>query len=127
MPDRRRISSGTTLEALAGFSRAIVDEPYVHVSSTNGFDFTRQLLSEDVSEQAHQAIRNVRKVLEQVGASLDEVVRVRYYLTEANDFEKLGPIFGEYFAKSKPAATALVVGLTDPRVKIEIEVTARKR
>jgi enamine deaminase RidA (YjgF/YER057c/UK114 family) len=72
-------------------------------------------------------MRNIAAALGEAGCSLDDVVRVRYLLTDASVFELLAPVFGEYFARARPAATAMVVGLVDPRMKIEIEVTARRR
>lgn len=124
---RRRISSGSPFEALAGYSRAIVDGDWVHVSGTTGFDYASMTIAEDPVEQARQCFRNIARALEQAGASLDDVVRVRYLLTDAALFERLAPLFGEHFRDARPAATAMVVGLVDPRMKIEIEVTARLR
>ena len=83
-------------------------------------------IDSDVCLQAHQCFRNIAAALEQAGASLDDVVRVRYYLTDASSFNALAPIFGQYFARGRPAATAVVCGLVDARMKIEIEVTARR-
>ena len=125
MNGRRFISSGSTFEALAGYSRAVVDGDMVYVSGTTGFDYARMTISEDPALQTHQCFANIASALAQAGLSLDDVVRVRYLLTDASQFEPLAPIFGEYFAKARPAATAMVVGLIDPRMKIEIEVTAR--
>ena len=122
---RRFISSGSSFEALAGYSRAVVDENWIHVSGTTGFDYRTMTISADVIAQTHQCFTNIQAALQQAGASLDDVVRVRYLLTDAGFFEPLAPIFGEYFAKAKPAATAMVVGLVDARMLVEIEVTAR--
>ena len=127
MNGRRLISSGSTFEALAGYSRAVVDGDMVYVSGTTGFDYARMTISEDPVAQTHQCFANITSALAQAGLSLDDVVRVRYLLTDASQFEPLAPIFGQYFAKARPAATAMVVGLIDPRMKIEIEVTARSR
>ena len=127
MNGRRLISSGSTFEALAGYSRAVVDGDMVYVSGTTGFDYARMTISEDPEAQTHQCFANIASALAQAGLSLDDVVRVRYLLTDASQFEPLASIFGQYFAKARPAATAMVVGLIDPRMKIEIEVTARSR
>ena len=123
---RRLISSGSSFEAIAGYSRAVVDGDYVHVSGTTGFDYALMTIEEDLREQAHQCFRNIAAALTEAGSSLDEVVRVRYYLTDAASFDALAPIFGQYFARARPAATAIVCGLVDGRMKIEIEVTARR-
>ena len=127
MTTHRRISSGSTFEALAGYSRAIVDGDHVHVSGTTGFNYAAMTIDDDVVAQTHQCFANIVAALREAGATLDDVVRTRYLLVDAADFERLAPIFGTYFAGSRPAATAVIVGLVDPRMKIEIEVTARLR
>ncbi len=123
---RRFISSGSNFEKVAGYSRAVVDGEWVHVSGTTGFDYAKMSISPDKVEQTHQAFRNIAAALAQAGASLDDVVRVRYFLTERGDFAALGPVFGQYLGKARPAASAIVCTLVDPEMKIEIEVTARK-
>ena len=122
---RRRISSGSSFEATAGYSRAVVDGDYVHVSGTTGFDYAAMTIDDDVTVQTHQCFRNVSAALGKAGCTLDDVIRVRYYLIDAASFESLAPIFGQYFSQAQPAATAIVCGLVDARMKIEIEVTAR--
>ncbi|MBX3589706.1 MAG: RidA family protein [Burkholderiaceae bacterium] len=124
---RRRISSGSSFEALAGYSRAIVDGDTVHVSGTTGFDYASMTIADDPVEQTHQCFRNIAQALGEAGASLDDVVRVRYLLVDPALFERLAPVFGEYLRAARPAATAMIVGLVDPRMKIEIEVTAKLR
>ncbi|MEO8938791.1 MAG: RidA family protein [Burkholderiaceae bacterium] len=121
----RRISSRSAFEALAGYSRAIVDDDYIHVSGTTGFDYGAMTIADDLIAQTHQCFANIAAALHEAGASLDDVVRTRYLLVDAADFEKAAPLFGDYFAVARPAATAMIVGLVDPRMKIEIEVTAR--
>lgn len=125
MSGRRLISSGSSFEVLAGYSRAVVDGDMVYVAGTTGFDYAHMTISEDPVVQTHQCFANISSALAQAGLSLDDVLRVRYLLTDAALFEPLAPIFGQYFAKARPAATAMIVGLVDPRMKIEIEVTAR--
>jgi len=127
MTERRLISSGSSFEAVAGYSRAVVDGDYVHVSGTTGFDYVSMTIDPDPAAQARQCFRNIAAALEQAGCSLDDIVRVRYFLVDAALFEQLAPIFGEHLGKARPAATALVCGLVDARMKIEIEVTARRR
>lgn len=126
MNDKRLISSGSAFEAVAGYSRAVVEGAYVHVAGTTGFDYTAMTIDDDPAAQTHQCFRNIAAALGQAGCSLDDVVRVRYYLANADSFQALAPIFGEYFQRARPAATAIVCGLVDPRMKIEIEVTARR-
>ena len=127
MSERRLISSGSSFEAVAGYSRAVVDGDYVHVSGTTGFDYAAMTIDSDPVAQTRQCFRNIAAALEQAGFSLDDVVRVRYFLVDATLFGQLAPLFGEQFGTARPAATALVCGLVDPRMKIEIEVTARRR
>ena len=122
---RKLISSGSAFEKLAGYRRAVVDGEWVHVSGTTGFDYARMTISPDLTEQTRQAFRNIESALEQAGLSLRDVVRVRYYLTRREDFELLAPVFGEHLGEIRPAATAIVCELVDPRMNIEIEVTAR--
>lgn len=125
--ERRLISSGSSFEAVAGYSRAVVEGDYVHVSGTTGFDYAAMTIDPDPVAQCRQCFRNIAAALEQAGCTLDDVMRVHYYLTDAALFERLAPIFGEVFARARPAATALVCGLIDPRMAIEIEVTACRR
>jgi enamine deaminase RidA (YjgF/YER057c/UK114 family) len=122
---RRLISSGSSFEATAGYSRAVIDGDYVHVSGTTGFDYAAMTIDDDVTAQTHQCFRNVSSALVEAGCTLDDVIRVRYYLTDVTSFGQLAPIFGKYFSQAQPAATAIVCGLVDARMKIEIEVTAR--
>jgi len=128
MTDKKRlISSGSTFEAVAGYSRAVVDGDTVHVAGTTGFDYAAMSIDADVLVQTRQCLQNIAAALAQADCSLDDVVRVNYYLTSAADFERLAPLFGEAFRVARPAATAIVCGLVDARMKIEIEVTARRR
>ena len=123
---RQRISSGSSFEAVAGYSRAIVDGDTVYVAGTTGFDYATMRIDEDPLAQCHQCFRNIAAALAEAGCTLEDVVRVRYYLTDVRLFETLAPVFGQYFAQARPAATAIVCGLVDPRMKLEIEVTARR-
>jgi enamine deaminase RidA (YjgF/YER057c/UK114 family) len=123
---RRLISSGSPFEAAIGYSRAVVDGPWVFVSGTTGFDYRTMTISEDVAEQAEQALRNIGEALSEAGSSYADVVRVRYILPNAADFESCWPILRRYLGEVRPAATMIQAGLADPRMKIEIEATARR-
>lgn len=125
--NRRLISSGSPFEATMGYSRAVVVDGWVMVSGTTGFDYEKMSISEDAAEQAEQAFRNIDKALGQAGARLSDVVRVRYIFPKAEDFEPCLPVMGRHFGEVRPAATLIVAALVDPRMKIEIEVTARLR
>ena len=123
---RRLISSGSPFEAAGGYSRAVVEGEWVFVAGTTGFDYTAMTISEDAGEQTRQALRNMERALAEAGASLADVVRARYYVPDPADWARIMPVLGEAFATIRPAATAIICGLVDPRMKIEIEVTARR-
>jgi enamine deaminase RidA (YjgF/YER057c/UK114 family) len=127
MTERRLISSGSSFEAQIGYSRAVVDGDWVHVAGTTGFDYAAMTISDDVVEQAEQCLANIGEALAEAGCSFDDVVRVRYLLPDRADFEPCWPALRRCFGDARPAATMLVCGLLDPRVRIEIEVTARRR
>jgi len=123
---RRLISSGSPFEAGIGYSRAVVDGDWVFVSGTTGFDYDAMTISLDVREQAEQTMRNIGKALAEAGSSFADVVRVRYILPDAADFEPCWPVLRRYFGEVRPAATMIAAGLADARMKIEVEVTARR-
>lgn len=124
MTERRLISSGSPFEEQIGYSRAVVAGDWVFVSGTTGYDYRSMTISDDVVEQAEQCLRNIHAALEQAGASLDDVVRVTYVLPDASLFEPCWPVLRRYFGRARPAAMMISAGLLDPRMKIEIEVTA---
>ena len=123
---RRRISTNSSYEAQIGYSRAVVDGDFIFVSGTTGFDYASMRISDDVAEQCRQAMHTIATALEDAGASMADVVRVRYILPRRADFEACWPVLKEYLGEVRPAATMLEAGLFDPRMKIEIEVTARR-
>lgn len=123
---RQLISSGSSFEKTAGYSRAVVDGDWVFVAGTTGYDYATMTISPDLETQVRQTFRNIEHALRQAGCSLDDVVRVHYYFPDAADFKLAAPIFGEMFARARPAATMLVCGLIEPVIRVEIEVTARR-
>ena len=125
--NRRLISSGSSFEREIGYSRAVVDGEWVFVSGTTGFDYQSMRISENLLEQAEQCLRNITSALEQAGTALRDVVRVTYILPKAEDFPQCWPILKKYFGDVRPAATMISAGLADPRIRIEIEVTARRQ
>jgi enamine deaminase RidA (YjgF/YER057c/UK114 family) len=124
---RRLISSGSRFEAETGYSRAVVDGDWVFVAGTTGFDYAQMTIADDPAEQARQALRNIEQALTEAGAALADIVRVHYYVPNPADWPVIVPVLGEILGTIRPAATALVCGLVDPRMKIEIEVTAKRR
>lgn len=123
---RRLISSGSPFEDQIGYSRAVVTGEWILVSGTTGFDYATMTISDDPAEQAAQALRNIDAALREAGATLDDVVRVNYVLPVAADFEACWPALRAAFGEARPAAMMIEAGLLDPRMKIEIEVTARR-
>ena len=124
---RRLISSGSTFEKEIGYSRAVADGDWVFVSGTTGFDYASMTIADDIVEQTEQCLRNIESALAQAGATLGDVVRVTYVLPNAADFPQCWPTLRKYFGEVRPAAMMISAGLADPRMRIEIEVTARRR
>ncbi|MDR7095123.1 RidA family protein [Hydrogenophaga laconesensis] len=124
--NRRHISSGSPFEEQIGYSRAVVAGDWVFVSGTTGFDYATMQISDDIAQQTEQCLLNIQAALQQAGTSLDDVVRVNYVLPDASLFEACWPALRKYLGKARPAAMMISAGLLDPRMKIEIEVTALK-
>jgi enamine deaminase RidA (YjgF/YER057c/UK114 family) len=123
---RRLISSGSSFEKAVGYSRAVVDGDWIFVSGTTGFDYKTMTIADDPVAQTRQAFRNIEMALAEAGgAPLSSIVRVHYYLPRVEDWPVISPVLGEILGTIRPAATALVCDLVDPRMRIEIEVTAR--
>ncbi|HVZ45664.1 MAG TPA: RidA family protein [Ramlibacter sp.] len=123
---RQLISSGSSFEGEIGYSRAVVDGDWVFVSGTTGFDYATMRIADDVAEQCEQCLRNIDAALKQAGAAMADVVRVVYVLPNGGDFPACWPVLKRWFGEVRPAAMMISAGLADPRMKIEIEVTARK-
>jgi len=121
----KHISSGSAFEDTIGYSRAVIDDNYVFVSGTTGYNYETMSISDDIAEQAEQCFRNIEKALHQAGSSLDHVVRVRYILSSAENIDSCWPVFKKYLDKARPAATLFIGQLLDAKMKMEIEVTAR--
>ncbi len=123
---RRTISTGSRFETDYAFSRAVVDGDWVFVAGTTGMNYDTGEMSDDVVEQAEQTFRNIERVLAEAGASIDDTVRVQYTVTDRANMVAVAPVVAKWFAAARPAATAVIAGLIDPRMKIEIEVTVRR-
>jgi enamine deaminase RidA (YjgF/YER057c/UK114 family) len=124
---RKLISSGSRFEAEVGYSRAVVDGDWVFVSGTTGFDYATMTIADDVVAQCRQAMRNIAAALAEADATMADIVRVHFILPRREDFEPCWPVLKEYLGNVRPASTMIVAGLADPRMKIEIEVTARRQ
>lgn len=121
---RRLISSGSEFETAIGYSRAVVDGDYIFVAGTTGFNYETMEIPEDIAAQAEQCFKNIEAALNEAGAGLRNVVRVRYIVPHRDNFEPCWPVCRKYLGAARPAATMLVAGLLDERMQIEIEVTA---
>ena len=121
----QRISSGSPFEAKIGYSRAVKHGDTVYVSGTTGYDYAKMVMPEDAAEQARNALATIGKALVEAGSSLNDTVRVVYYLSDMAWYDAIVEVAGATFGEIRPAATMLVCGLTTPEMKIEIEVTAR--
>ena len=124
---RRLISSGSPFERDIGYSRAVVDGDWIFVSGTTGFNYETMAISDNLLDQTDQCLKNIQAALAQAGAELADVVRVMYILPDAARFPDCWPVLRKYLGAVRPAATMICAGLSDPRMQIEIQVTARKR
>ena len=124
---RKLISSGSVFERDIGYSRAVVDGDWVFVSGTTGFDYATMTLADDVVTQCAQTLRNIEAALAEADCTFADVVRVRYILPDAADFPACWPSLRAAFGEARPAATMIAAGLAEPRMRIEIEVTAKRR
>jgi enamine deaminase RidA (YjgF/YER057c/UK114 family) len=123
---RKLISSGSRFESQMAYSRAVVAGNWVFVSGTTGFDYAAMTISESLLEQTEQCFKNIQAALQQAGSDLRDVVRVTYVLPRGEDFEQCWPVLRKYFGEVRPAAMMVSAGLADPRMQIEMEVTALK-
>jgi len=124
---RKLIGSGSTFERDIGYSRALAQGDFVFVSGTTGFDYSTMTIAEGIEAQAEQCLRNIDAALKQAGSSLADVVRVTYVLPDGGEFEKCWPVLRKYFGEVRPAAMMIEAKLLDPRMRIEIEVTAMRQ
>jgi enamine deaminase RidA (YjgF/YER057c/UK114 family) len=125
--ERRLIDSGSSFEREIGYSRAVVVGDWIFVSGTTGFDYASMTIPDSVTEQTEQCVRNIQSALARAGATLRDVVRVTYVFPRADDFQQCWPILRKHFGEVRPAAMMISAGLADPRMLIEIEVTACRR
>ena len=124
---RYLISSASAFEKEIGYSRAVVDGDWIFVSGTTGFDYGTMLISDDISEQTEQCIKNIEYALGQASADIKDIVRIMYIVPQADEFSKCWPVLRKYFGEIRPAATMISAGLADIRMKIEIQVTAIRK
>ena len=125
--NRKLISSGSIFEEKIGYSRAVCDGRWVFVAGTTGFNYESMKISDDVVVQCRQTLENIGRVLSEAESGFADVVRVNYIFPNSEDFEKCWPVLREFFGSVRPASTMYSAGLADPRMKVEIEVTALKQ
>jgi enamine deaminase RidA (YjgF/YER057c/UK114 family) len=125
--NRTLISSGSTFEQEIGYSRAVAQGDWVFVSGTTGFDYATMTIAPGIVAQTEQCLKNIEAALQQAGASLKDVVRVTYVLPDGDEFPQCWPVLRKYFGEVRPAAMMISARLLDPRMRIEIEVTALKQ
>lgn len=123
---RRLISSGSSFEHDIGYSRAVMDGEWIFVSGTTGFDYSSMSISDNLMDQTEQCFKNIEAALREADATLADVVRVTYIVPKAERFPDCWPVLRKYFGAVRPAATMISAGLADPRMQIEIQVTARR-
>ena len=125
---RRLISTGSPFEKTAGYSRAVIDCDFAFVAGTTGYDYTTMTMPGDVTSQSRNCFKTIEAALTEAGFAMADIVRATYYITDANDADAHFAVCGEVLGEIRPAATLLVVvGLYKPEMKVEIEVTAKRR
>ncbi len=125
---RRLISTGSPFEKTAGYSRAVIDGDFAFVAGTTGYDYTTMTMPVDVTSQARNCFKTIEETLQGAGFAMADIVRATYYVTDAKDADTVLAVCGEVLGDIRPAATLLVVvGLYKPEMKVEIEVTAKRR
>jgi enamine deaminase RidA (YjgF/YER057c/UK114 family) len=125
---RRLISTGSPFEKTAGYSRAVVDGDFAFVAGTTGYDYATMTMPADITSQSRNCFKTIEAALKEAGFAMADIVRATYYITDAGDADAHFAVCGEVLREIRPAATLLVVvGLYKPEMKIEIEVTARRR
>jgi enamine deaminase RidA (YjgF/YER057c/UK114 family) len=121
----QRISTGSPFEARFGYSRAVRHEDTVYVSGTTGYDYATMTMPEGAGAQAKNALATIDKALREAGASIEDTVRVVYYVADPADIDEVVAAVGAVFKDIRPAASMLIVKMIEVAMKIEIEVTAR--
>jgi enamine deaminase RidA (YjgF/YER057c/UK114 family) len=125
---RRLISTGSPFEKTAGYSRAVIDGDFAFVAGTTGYDYATMTMPADVTGQSRNCFKTIEAVLREAGFAMADIVRATYYITDARDADAHFKVCGEVLGDIRPAATLLVVaGLYRPEMKVEIEVTAKRR
>lgn len=124
MAGRRHIFTGSKYEELAGYARAVVVDDRIFVSGTVGYNFKTDELPSSTADQADQALDTIAWSLEQAGASLGDIVRVRVYVPDPDDVVDVSKVLKDRLGPARPANTTICAPLAVPECKVEIEVEA---
>ncbi|PTW63452.1 enamine deaminase RidA (YjgF/YER057c/UK114 family) [Breoghania corrubedonensis] len=124
---RHQITTGSDFERRFGYARAVVDGDWIFVSGTTGYDYDKNVLPATVETQTRKALANIARTLAETRASLADVVRVRYYVSDRAHVRRIAPILADTFGEIRPAATMVLCEMIEPEMMIEIEVTALRR
>ncbi|WP_366655442.1 RidA family protein [Fodinicurvata sp. EGI_FJ10296] len=124
---RYAITSGSRFEAMAGYSRAVVDGDWIFVSGTAGYDFETGAISDDAHEQAVQCLATIRQTLQKADADLADIVRLRVYLADRADLDAVCRVLAGTFDDPRPTNTTIVCMFAVEEIRVEIEVTALRR
>ena len=125
---RRLISTGSPFEKTAGYSRAVVDGDFVFIAGTTGYDYATMTMPTDVMSQSRNCFKTIEAALKEAGFAMADIVRATYCITDVKDADAHLSVCGEILGEIRPAATILVVTrLLKPEMKVEVEVTAKRR
>jgi len=125
---RQLISTGSPFEKAAGYSRAVIDGDFAFVAGTTGYDYSTMTMPADVTRQTQNCFKTIESALAEGGFAMADVVRATYYITEAGNADAVLAVCGQVLGDIRPASTIVVVaGLLKPEMKVEIEVTAKRR
>jgi len=125
---RHLISTGSPFEKTAGYSRAVIDGDFAFVAGTTGYNYSTMTMPADVTSQSRNCFKTIEAALKEGGFAMADIVRATYYITDARDADAVLAVCGEMLSDIRPAATILVIaGLYKPEMKVEIEVTAKRR
>ena len=125
---RQLISTGSPFEKTGGYSRAVVDGDFAFVTGTTGYDYTTMVMPADVTAQTRNCFKTIGAALTEAGFEMADIVRATYYITDRTDADAVFAVTGAHFGEIRPASSILVVaGLLKPEMKVEIEVTAKRR
>lgn len=121
---RTLVSMGSEGEKKFSFSRAVVQGDWCFVAGTVGYDYSKNELPESAAQQAQNTFANIMAALKSAGFELGHTVRVQYTVSDRKYIDEITPVLKQHFGAILPAATMVVAGMVDPKMKIEIEVTA---